>query len=404
MRWLRNLRTARTERKVPVAEAMEPRLLYSADIAAGLALAATVDTGVEQRTLTDSGEYAANDASTSSSTSSSSVQAAYAALNLSFEANEGQAGEGVDYVARGSGYGIALANGNAALTLLTDAGEKAIGLTLAGAHESAAATPENLLVTRSNVIVGNDASQWRNGLANYGAVSYQQVYDGVDVRYYGTQRQLEYDFIVAPGADAGAIRLQFSGVESMQVAEDGDLVLRVAGTTEEVRFKAPVSYQRAADGSLEAVASRYELRADGTVGFALGPYDTTRELVIDPVLNYATYFGTNNNENATGVTTDAAGNVYITGRTTSNNAPLTALVGPGGGGGDMFVAKLSADLSTILFSTRIGGANDEQGNAIAVDASGNVAVAGWTKSNNFPIRAADDNAISGGQDAVVFKL
>src|SRR5690242_5321951 len=113
MRWLRSLRASRAERQAPVAEAMEPRLLYSADIAAGLALAATVDAGVELRTLGDSGEYA------TAETANASAYAAYASLALGFEANEGQAADGIDYIARGSGYGIALAGGNATLTLVT---------------------------------------------------------------------------------------------------------------------------------------------------------------------------------------------------------------------------------------------------------------------------------------------
>jgi hypothetical protein len=399
MGWLRRFRAARAERSAPVAEPMEPRLLFSADIAAGLGLAANAASVSEVRTLTDGGEFA----SATQAADNAAIQAAYAASGLAFEVNEGQAGEGVDFVARGSGYGIALDGGNAVLTLGTAAGEQAVSLTLAGANADASAQGEGLLDARSNYIVGGDATQWHTGIANYGAVTYQGVYDGVDVRYYGTQRQLEYDFIVAAGADAGAIRLQFDGVESASVADNGDLVLRVAGSGAEVRFQAPVSYQRG-EGGLETVASSYRVNADGTIGFALGAYDRTRELVIDPVLNYATYFGDAGTDTALGVATDAAGNIYITGRTTSNAGVLATVAGPGGGAGDIFVAKFSSDLSRLIYATRIGGTGDEQGNAIAVDANGNVAVAGWTQSGDFPTLAAADASISGGQDAVVFKL
>jgi hypothetical protein len=325
MRWLSRFTAGRHQRRVPVAEAMEPRILYSADIAAGLGLGASLTGVAEHRSLSTGGEYTA----APQVAAPASVATTYATTALTFETNEGQGPAGADYLARGSGYDIALAGGNAALTLAGPDGQKTVQLELQGATPGAA-DGQGLLQGRSNSILGADPSQWHTGIANYQSVTYHNVYDGVDLRYYGTQRQLEYDFIVAAGADASSVTLKFNGAQSVNVDANGDLVLRVDGTASEVRFKAPVSYQRGASG-LETVASRYELRADGSIGFALGSYDHSRELVIDPVLDYASYFGGSNTESALGVATDAAGNVYVTGRTTSNSAPLAAAIsGPGG--------------------------------------------------------------------------
>ncbi|MBC7378289.1 MAG: SBBP repeat-containing protein, partial [Burkholderiaceae bacterium] len=403
-------RTRRLPAQRPVAEVMEPRILYSADIAAGLVLGADVQDTAQQRTLDANGEYvqAGVSATTATATASEPVAAtttspvavAYAASELHFEANVGQAAAAVDFLARGSGYDIALSHGSAQLSLTAGEAVQTITLTLAGAKTDAAADPQGLLAGKSNYLLGNDSAAWHTGIANYQSVVYHQVYDGVDVRYYGTQRQLEYDFIVAPGADAAQIRLAFTGVSSAGIAANGDLVLWLQGQVEAARFKAPVSYQDGPAGRL-AVESAYRINEDGSIGFTLGQHDASRAVVIDPVLNYASYFGTSGTESGNSIAIGADGSVYITGRTT---AALPNLVGPGGGPGDIYVAKFSADLSTLIYSTRIGGSGDEQGNAIAVDASGSASVTGWTKSNNFPTVSAAQGTMSGGQDAVIFRL
>lgn len=405
MRWFRRRRAASVERAVPRAEPLEPRLLFSADIAGGLLLGASADVPAEQRVLTSAGEYAAaND---------SAPALAYAAMPLAFEQNVGQVRAGLDFTAYGSGYAIGLAHGEAWLSLAGAGGRNVVHLDLQGARDDVQAEGEGLLAARSNVYLGNDPSAWRTGIANYASVVYRGVYEGIDVRYYGAQRQLEYDFVVAAGADAGAIRLRFGGVESATIAADGDLVLRVQGSEAEVRFQAPVSYQRGEAGR-EAVASRYVVHADGSIGFELGAYDRTRELVIDPVLDYASYLGGSGAENATGIAVDAAGNIHVTGRTASTDFPAAgggSVVGSGGEG-DMYVARFDPTLGTLQFATRIGGgyvllggAGDEQGKAVAVDGNGNVIVTGWTSSSNFPTTSgAPDGSLDGGQDGVVVKL
>ena len=383
----------------PLAEAMEPRILYSADLSGGLLLAAGQTPVAEHRTLDAGGQYTtASVRATANHGDAQVVTAAYLATQLSFEGNVGQADIAVDFVARGSGYGVALSGGAVELTLGRDGQTSTVQMVLAGSHSAPVARPEDLLAARSNYLLGNDPSGWLTSIANYGAVAYQDVYGGVDVRYYGTQRQLEYDFLVKPGADATQIHLSFNGAQA-SVDSGGDLLLAVDGRAQVIRLKAPVSYQ---DGLLgrEAVASAYQIRDDGSVGFVLGDYDHTRLLVIDPVLNYASYFGTTGTDSALGVAVDSTGAVYITGRTT---AAMGSNIGTTGSG-DVYVAKFSADLSTLIYSTRIGGSGDEQGNAIAVDATGNASVTGWTRSSDFPTVAASQGALSGLQDAFIFRL
>jgi len=212
------------------------------------------------------------------------ISVAYAAAALSFEANVGQAGPNVDFVAQGSGYDISLSGGSVELRLSRGGATAAVQLGFDGGNRNLAADAQGLLAAQSNYLVGNDSAAWRTGIANYSAVAYRNVYDGIDVHYYGTQRQLEYDFLVAPGANTDQIRLRFSGAKA-SVDAGGDLILAVDGMAETLRFKAPVSYQ---DGPLgrQSVASSYQLWADGSIGFALGEYDRARLLVIDPVLNW----------------------------------------------------------------------------------------------------------------------
>ena len=383
----------------PLAEAMEPRILYSADMAGGLFFASNQTPVAEHRTLNGGGEYVAPPvAATASPKDIHAIRAAYLATPLSFENNEGQADSHVDFISRGSGYGIALSGQGVELKLGRDGSFSTVQMTLDGGSQTPTAQPENLLAAGSNYLIGNNPSSWLTGISNYGAVAYQNVYNGVDVVYYGTQRQLEYDFHVKPGADATQINLRFSGAQA-SVDPGGDLLLAVDGRQEVIRFKAPVSYQ---DGPMgrEAVASSYQIRDNGSIGFVLGAYDQSRLLVIDPVLDYASYFGTAGTESALGVAVDSTGAVYITGRTTTS---MGLNIGSGGSG-DVYVAKFSADLSTLIYSTRIGGAGDDQGNSIAVDNTGNASVTGWTQSSDFPTVAASQGTLSGSQDAFIFRL
>ncbi|QJW84709.1 hypothetical protein HK414_16505 [Ramlibacter terrae] len=232
---------------------------------------------------------------------------------------------------------------------------------------------------------------------------YEDVYRGVDVRYYGTQRKLEYDFIVAAGADASQIRLRFEGAEARLDAK-GNLLLRTS-EGRDLTFDAPVSYREGPNGR-EAVASSYRLHADGSVSIRLGAYDKSRELVIDPVLSSASYFGEAGTETGVDVAVDAAGKVYVTGSTNSTGGVLGTVLGGlfGTTTVDTYVAKFNADLSALEWTARVGGDGEDRPTAIAVDAAGSAVVTGWTRSTDFATSGAADTSRSGTQDAFVYRL
>ncbi len=220
--------------------------------------------------------------------SAESLAADYLSAPLAFEFNQGQTDGAVDFLARGSGYAVFLTEGDAVLALDGGDSSYAVRLDLLDAHTGPVLYGEQLLVGRSNYLLGDDSSQWVTDVENFAAVRYDDIYDGIDVRYYGTQqRQLEYDFIVAAGADPGQIQLSFSGTEAVYLDQDGNLVLQLSSDGDELRFYAPVAYQENESGR-QIVSSQYVIQGDGTIGFELGDYDTSRELVIDPVLDYLT--------------------------------------------------------------------------------------------------------------------
>jgi len=329
-----------------------------------------------------------------------SVQAQIASTPLAFEQNVGQADAQVDYLARGNGYALALTGGDAILGIQNGDASQVVRLNVAGANANLVATGENLLAAKSNYMIGGEGD-WHTNIANYGGVRYDNVYDGVDVRYYGNASQLEYDFIVKPGADPSMIKLSFDGVQSLVVADNGDLVLKLDSVGHSISFKAPIAYQDGPSGH-EAVACRYRIEQDGSIGFDVGGYDAGRALVIDPVLSYATYFGGSGSDVATGVAVDPAGNVYLTGYTASSGL-LGGLLGLGGND-SVFVTKFSPSLGSALYSSYIGGNNSDEGAAITVDAGGNAYVTGYTKSSNFPTVSAFQGSLNGAQDAFVLKL
>ena len=368
------------------------------------------------------------------------VREAYARLPLSFEANRGQADESVDFVARGAGYTLALSPTSAVFglqnsgcglrdddatprTLKTGDGARAesnpqsakcnptaavLRMNLVGANHSAGVAGLNELEGKVNYLTGNDPAQWRTNIPTFERVRYDAVYPGIDVVYYGNQRQLEYDFVVAAGSDARAVRLEFEGAEKVEVEASGDLLLKLGESV--VRQPKPFVYQEVA-GARRAVEGGYVVESDGRVGFALGVYDAALPLIIDPVLVYSTYIGGSGTDVGNEIGVDSAGNAYICGSTSSTNFPVVnALQGTFGGatfegGRDGFVTKLNAAGTAFVYSTYLGGSGDDRGNAIEVDASGNAYVVGETTSTNFPTANAFQPTFGGGlSDAFVTKL
>ncbi|MEQ1828256.1 MAG: SBBP repeat-containing protein [Pirellula sp.] len=313
----------------------------------------------------------------------------YGNLPLAFEANQGQVAAQVDFIARGSGYMMSLAPSEAALNLRNSTGDDTLKIQFVGANPQAQVACLDELITKTNYLIGSDPSHWQTDISNYGKVEYQDVYAGIDLVYYGSQGELEYDFIVAPGVDPGIIQLSFDGAEQIELDGQGNLVLHTSGGV--VVQEAPVIYQEL-DGARQLVRGQFVLMSDHHVGFEIGMYDQSRTLVIDPILSYSTYFGGSGSDRGDAITVDSDGNAYITGYTYSANLPTTAGVLQNAKSGtnqtrDVFVAKLNAAGTALVYSTYLGGTRDEVANSIAVDASGNAYVTGATESSNFPVSA-----------------
>jgi hypothetical protein len=322
------------------------------------------------------------------------------ALPLGFEANRGQTDPQVQFVSRGDGYGVFLTAGEAVLSLLgSQAGAAAVlHLQLVGANLAPAVVGLDPLPGTANYLLGNYPGRWHTAIPTYARVEYQGVYPGINLDYHGTQRQLEYDFTLAPGANPGQIALTVQGADGLSLDAAGNLVLHTAGG--DVVEHAPVIYQES-DGVRRLISGGYVLLGPDRVGFRVGPYDRSRPLVIDPVLVYSTFLGGSSFDAGNGIAVDAADNVYVTGRTVSADFPTVNSAQATFGGA--FVAKLDPTGSTLLYSTYLG--DDASGSAIAVDSAGNAYVTGVTLSGDFPtVNAVQSDFRIGNGDAFVAKL
>jgi Concanavalin A-like lectin/glucanases superfamily/Beta-propeller repeat len=383
-----------------------------------LSAAATAHTFQITATGRSSGEVAQTtfQATTTTTTGadSSSVPGALGSLPLSFEANQGQTDSHVQFLARAPGYGLFLTSTEAVLSLTQTTGTaesaapetSTVRMQFVGGNTSAQMQGLDLQTGTSNYFVGSNPLNWITDVANYGSVEYQDVYAGVDVVFHGNPSQLQYDFLVAAGADPGQIRLNFEGPDQVALDDQGNLVLSVGQSS--VTAHAPVVYQDI-DGVRQSVEGHYVLLGNNEVGFEVGDYDTSLKLVIDPTLTYATYLGGNSTDQGFGVAVDAAGNAYITGLAWSASTfPVTsgAFNTTGSGSYDVFVTKLSADGTQVLYSTFLGGSGDDRGYGIALDGSGNAYVTGRTTSNDFAITTGAAQSTFGGGtfDGFIAKL
>jgi hypothetical protein len=371
----------------------------------------------------------------------------YGKLPLRFESNLGQvhgAGDAqVKFLSRGLGYTLFLTGADAVLSLWTADAEgpgsrgqesgDILRMKLVGADPEVRVRGVGELPSKSNYFIGSDSSHWRSNIPNYAGVQYREVYPGVDLLYYGNQGQLEYDFIVAPGADPDVIRLGVGArhATSLHIDPSGDLVVEAKGG--KVIFRKPVAYQpdpaAASAAATETgparqqdarhsrrVAAGYRLEGGNRVRFDIGEYDRTLPLVIDPTLSYSSYLGGSEYEQGFGIAVDGSGNAYVTGCTGSPDFPVTSSSyqhGIAGGGdcgstdgpGDAFVAKIDATGTALVYSTYLGGSGGDQGWAIATDAAGNAYVTGKTTSTDFPVTpGAFQSKVGGAHDLFVTKL
>ena len=331
-----------------------------------------------------------------------SPKATPVSMPLFFEPNQGQTDPQVKFLARGSGYGIFLTTNEAVLKLQPSAvshqpsgtakpeAASVIRMRLEGGSASASVYGSDQLPGKSNYFIGNDPSRWRRGIPQYGRVEYKAVYPGIDLIYYGNQGHLEYDFHVAPAADPKQIALAFDGATAR--IDGGDLVL--ATEHGDVRFQAPRVYQQAGSTQQE-IAGGFRQIAENKIGFSLGAYDRSRELVIDPVLSYSTYLGGSGNESSVHVAIGPDNNIYLAGSTMSADFPLnSAYQGAPAGIQNIFIAVINVNPTSVqplMYATYLGGDGIDTAAGVGVtphvdqNTTGyDVYVAGTTTSTNFP--------------------
>ena len=292
------------------------------------------------------------------------------------------------FVARGARFRFAFAGNEA----LFQTGQRDIRLRFEGAARTARVEGIDTLRSKTAVYVGNDASKWRRAIPNYARLQVLDLYPGVDLVYYGSAGELEYDLNVKPGANPNLIRLSLKGSHA-RLDRDGNLV---AGLIQ----KRPVAYQMDANGNRVAVESRYRKNPDGTYGFALGSYDHSRELVIDPVLSLAAYLAGGGEDVIYAIGHDSKGLIYVAGQTFSSDLPLagTSYQATLGGGTDIFVAIIdpnAAQGSQVVYATYLGGAANETFGGMAVGPLGDVYLTGSTISNDFPTVNAAQGSLAG---------
>jgi len=410
----------------------------------------------------------------------------YGKLPLSFEANQGQADSQVQFLARGGGYTLFLTSREAVLSLhgskasatpkpklaealqtrhpLWSAASVKLGILqlkdgptlfrqgetrnllhsqlpsspvglepsavlrmkLVGANPLPRVAGLNKLPGKSNYFLSKDRKKWRTNVPIYAKVKYDSVYPGVDLVYYGNQGQLEYDFVVGPGADPRAIKFGIQGATNVAIDASGDLVAELDG--QEMRLHKPLVYQpekRNSKLSWHNIEGNYVLTGDNQVGFQVSAYDPQRALVIDPVLKYSTYLGGSGDDWGSvfnfirAIAVDPRGNAYVIGTTNSIDFPTTTdahqreFAGGGGGFinpfgdfavGDVFVAKLNAAGNALVYSTYLGGTGDDYGEGIAVDAAGRAYLAGMTDSTDFPTMNPIQTENAGLADMFLAKL
>jgi hypothetical protein len=377
---------------------------------------------------------------------------AYGKLPLHFEANQGQTDRQVKFLSRGAGYTLFLTPREAVMVLRSapargtglaargvipdkqteqtrtpeQTGQTApsplasnhepvthsvLRLRLLGANPAAPLSGLDELPGKVNYLVGKDPTKWRTHVPTFAKVKQSQVYPGIDLVYYGNQRQVEFDFVLAPGANPNAIRLKVDGADRLEVDAQGDLRLRVA--QDSITLQRPRVYQDA-DGVRTAVSGHYVLQEPNEVRFQVATYDVKRPLVIDPTLVYATYLGGSAFDDGRGIAVDAEGAAYVAGRTFSTDFPTgctaacTVLDPTLGGTVDNFVTKLNPTGTALVYSTYLGGSSTDGGVGIAVDAEGAAYVTGGTGSTDFtagctaPCTVLDSTL--GGGDAFVTKL
>lgn len=334
----------------------------------------------------------------------------FADLPIAFEMNRGQASSDASFVARADGKTVFLKSSGTEFRVIgrnissknSATQSSALNVRMHSADPGSALSGEEEMPGRVNYLHGRSRHDWITGIPTYKRVRQKNVYQGIDLVYYGNGGHLEYDFIVAPQADARKIEFDFSE-SRLRIDECGDLVATLAD--QDIRFQKPVAYQFDSmhHGHRIEIAAQYEFVKNNRVTVELGPYDRSRELVIDPTVSYSSYLGGLSNDYATSIALGSDGSVYIAGYTDSTNFPVVAGAFQASCGGacanstvDAFVSKLDPTGSFLVYSTYLGGSANDYGNGIAIDASGDAYVVGQTFSSDLPVTAGAFQTTCGG--------
>lgn len=355
-------------------------------------------------------------------------------LPLTFEANLGQLDKSVKFYSRGNDYDLFLTSTEAVFSFSQlDAQESKVPSPVSSKTGKGQTAKRKTSVVRmrmvgrnakprieglspqsakTNYFIGKDPRRWKTNTSSYGRIKYHEVFPGIDLDFYGNQQRMEYDYIVAPGADPNKIKLEFKGADRIHVDAQGDLIIHTS--LGELRQKKPIIYQETM-GARKQVAGGYVVRRKNEVGFSVGEYDITKQLVIDPALVYSTYLGGSVRSAASGIAlySDPITNTtyaYVIGVTREQDFPTKNAFQPQNnattGSDTVFFAKLNMSASgadSLVFSTYLGGNGTEEGSSIAVDSIGNAYLTGRTSSTNFPLANALQTS-AGGVDAFVTKV
>ena len=335
-------------------------------------------------------------------------RAASVSPTLVFVANQGQISGAAQYYALQAGGAVYFESGTVVLDR-APRGDADLGLvvrvTFPNHEEDMALRAAELQRAQVSSYVGNDPAGWRAALPTFGEVRYEGIARGADLVYRVQDGKLKYDVLLATGADLRGVRLRYEGVQSLEIDPSGELVLH--SDAGDLREAAPVLYQES-EGRRVRVEGGYRKVSDAELGFWATAYDPSLPLVVDPSMIWSSFLGGDADDFANGIAADAAGNLIVVGSTSSSDYPTTSgayrrtLAGPR----DVFVTKLRADGTGLLWSTYLGGSDTDEAKSLFLDANGYIYLCGRTGSTDFPVTSGAFQRTHGGglTDGFVAKL
>ena len=332
-----------------------------------------------------------------------SIRATMLKMPLSFIENRGQSSEDVEFMVKTAGQTVFFTHSEIVFALSNKNNSSVVRMSFEDSRPGKI-TGEELLPGMANFFIGNDSSKWVQDIPTYAAISYKDIYPGVDLVFKGTEEHLKHELILSPGTDPAQIVVNCSGQDNLSLAQDGSVLIRTA--TGNITDSAPFCYQEI-NGTQVIIDSKYRMIDGHRIGFHIETYNKSYPLMIDPVLEYSTYLGGGSSESASSIAVDSSGSAYVAGPTGSTNFPTqNPYQGTNAGGDyDAFVTKLGPGGSALSYSTYLGGSGSDYARSIAVDSSGSVYVAGYTSSTNFPTQNPYQGTNAGGySDAFISKL